>query len=34
MVATFEHHTSPHGLPRPHIRNFAITGLTTGVPTQ
>jgi hypothetical protein len=30
VVASFEHHTSPHGLPRPHIHNIAITSLTTG----
>jgi hypothetical protein len=29
VVASFEHHTSPHGLPRPHIHNIAITALTT-----
>jgi hypothetical protein len=34
VVASFEHHTSPHGLPRPHIHNIVITNLTTGVPTQ
>jgi len=34
VVASFEHHTSPHGLPRPHIHNIVITSLTTGVPTQ
>ena len=31
VVASFEHHTSPHGLPRPHIHNIVLTGLTTGV---
>ena len=30
VVASFEHHTSPHGLPRPHIHNIAVTSLTTG----
>ena len=30
VVASFEHHTSPHGLPRPHIHNIAIPSLTTG----
>jgi hypothetical protein len=30
VVASFEHHTSPHGLPRPHIHNVVITSLTTG----
>ena len=29
VVASFEHHTSPHGLPRPHIHNIAIARLTT-----
>ena len=28
VVASFEHHTSPHGLPRPHIHNIVITSLT------
>jgi len=31
VVASFEHHTSPHGLPRPHVHNIVIGGLTTGV---
>jgi hypothetical protein len=30
VVASFEHHTSPHGLPRPHIHNIVIASLTTG----
>jgi hypothetical protein len=29
VVASFEHHTSPHGLPRPHIHNIALPRLTT-----
>jgi len=29
VVASFEHHTSPHGLSRPHIHNIVITSLTT-----
>jgi len=29
VAASFEHHTSPHGLPRPHIHNIVITNLTT-----
>jgi hypothetical protein len=29
VVASFEHHTSPHGLPRPHIHNIAVASLTT-----
>jgi hypothetical protein len=31
VVASFEHHTSPHGLPRPHGHNIVITSLTTGI---
>ena len=30
VVASFEHHTSPHGLPQPHVHNIVIGGLTTG----
>jgi hypothetical protein len=30
VVASCEHHTSPHGLPRPHVHNIVITSLTTG----
>jgi hypothetical protein len=30
VAASFEHHTSRHGLPRPHIHNVALTSLTTG----
>jgi len=29
VIASFEHHTSPHGLPHPHIHNIVITALTT-----
>jgi hypothetical protein len=29
VVASFEHHTSPHGLPRPHVHNIVLTALTT-----
>lgn len=29
VIASFEHHCSPHGLPRPHIHNIVITDLTT-----
>jgi hypothetical protein len=25
VIASFEHHTSPHGLPHPHIHNIVIT---------
>ena len=28
VIASFEHHTSPHGLPHPHIHNIAIPALT------
>jgi hypothetical protein len=30
VIASFEHHTSPHGLPRPHVHNIVIASLTTG----
>jgi hypothetical protein len=30
VVASFEHHTSPHGLPRPHVHNIVITNMTIG----
>ena len=30
VIASFEHHCGPHGLPRPHIHNIVIPGLTTG----
>jgi hypothetical protein len=30
VVASFEHHCGPHGLPHPHIHNIVITRLTTG----
>jgi hypothetical protein len=29
MIASFEHHTSPHGLPRPHIHNIVLPSMTT-----
>ena len=29
VVASFEHHTSPHGLPRPHVHNIVVASLTT-----
>jgi hypothetical protein len=29
VIASFGHHTSPHGLPHPHIHNIAIPDLTT-----
>jgi hypothetical protein len=28
VIATFEHHCGPHGLPQPHIHNIVITRLT------
>jgi len=30
LVASFEHHCGPHGLPRPHIHNIVVA-LTSGV---
>jgi hypothetical protein len=30
MIASFEHHCGPHGLPSPHIHNVVATSLTTG----
>ena len=29
VIASFEHHTSPHGLPRPHIHNIVLPSMTT-----
>jgi len=29
VVASFEHHTSPHGLPRPLVHNIVLTSRTT-----
>ena len=29
VIASFEHHCGPHGLPHPHIHNIVMTGLTT-----
>jgi hypothetical protein len=29
VVASFEHHTSPHSLPRPHIHNIVLPSFTT-----
>jgi hypothetical protein len=31
VVASFEHHTSPHGLPHPHVHNIVLPSLTTGL---
>jgi hypothetical protein len=28
VIASFEHHSGPHGLPRPHIHNIVISALT------
>ena len=30
VIASFEHHCGPHGLPQPHIHNIVITALTVG----
>ena len=30
VIASFEHHTSPHGLRHPHVHNIVIAALTTG----
>ena len=30
VIASFEHHTSPHGLSHPHIHNIVLTALTIG----
>ena len=32
VVASFEHHCGPHGLPHPHVHNIVITALTTRAP--
>jgi hypothetical protein len=29
VIASFEHHTSPHGAPNPHIHNIVLTAMTT-----
>src|SRR5690348_2060699 len=29
VIASFEHHGGPHGLPHPHVHNIVITRLTT-----
>ena len=34
VVASFEHHCGPHGLPHPHVHNIVITHLTTGAPAR
>ena len=30
VIASFEHHTSPHGIQLPHVHNIAIAALTCG----
>jgi hypothetical protein len=30
VIASFEHHCGPHGVPLPHVHNIVVTGLTTG----
>jgi hypothetical protein len=30
LIASFEHHTSQHGLPHPHVHNIVISSLTAG----
>ena len=30
MIASFEHHCGPHGMPHPHIHNIVVPALTTG----
>jgi hypothetical protein len=34
LVASFEHHCSPHGLLQPHIHSIVVTRLTTGDPAH
>jgi hypothetical protein len=34
VIASFEHHCGPHGLPHPHVHNIVITRLTTGDSTR
>jgi len=34
VIASFEHHCGPHGLPRPHVHNIVITQLTSGIPAD
>jgi hypothetical protein len=29
VIASFEHHCGPHGIPHRHIHNIVITALTT-----
>ena len=30
VIASYEHHCGPHGLPHPHIHNIVVTALVTG----
>ena len=30
VIASFEHHSGPHGLQNPHVHNIVVTALTTG----
>jgi hypothetical protein len=30
VIASFEHHCGPHGLPHPHVHNIVIAALTAG----
>jgi len=32
VIASFDHHCGPHGLPHPHVHNIVLTRLTTGTP--
>lgn len=32
VIASFEHHCSPHGLAYPHVHNIVVTSLTSGIP--
>jgi hypothetical protein len=30
VIASFEHHSGPHGVERPHVHNIVVTPLTNG----
>ena len=30
VIASFEHHSGPHGIQNPHVHNIVVTALTTG----
>jgi hypothetical protein len=34
LVASFEHHTSPHGLSRPHVHNIVLNSMTKAANTR